>query len=45
MEAEAALRGLPEKGADTSFLCEMTGFAAERLTALGAGGMRGDRPW
>jgi len=29
-----ALRELLEKGSDTSFLCEMIGFATERLMAL-----------
>jgi putative transposase len=40
-ERETALRELLAKGTDASFLREMIGFAAERLTELEVGGMTG----
>ena len=43
-EDKIALRELLEKGSDVKFLREMIGFAAERLMALEAEQVCGQRP-
>jgi hypothetical protein len=44
-EDKISLRALLEKGSDATFLCEMIGFAAERLMQLETEGICNATPW